>query len=204
VTAAPYNRILDSARVRLPGALDGAMQLELFNVLKEFTQRTNIWREEISFSAVAGETEYDLSSSTPSATINRLLGLRSASGAPISAYLETAGVSLATLRVRTAPSAPEDWVAHVALALSDPTDGSGLPRVPDWIAMKYQLGIIDGLLARMMSQPSKPYSSPLADLHMRNFNKTVTLARSEAAHGNVHSGQAWRFPGSVRTRTQRY
>jgi hypothetical protein len=180
------------------------MQLELFNVFKDFTQRTNIWREEISVQAVANETDYNIFSSTPSAMINRLLGVESASGAPVPAYLVTAGSSLVTLRAKTAPSAPEVWTAHVSLAISDPTDGNGLPRVPDWLAMKYQLGILDGLLARMMSQPNKPYSSPLADLHMRNFNKAVALARSEVAHGNVYSGQAWRFPGSVRMRTQRY
>jgi hypothetical protein len=204
VTAAPYNRILDSARARLPGALDGSMQLELFNVLKEFTQRTNLWLEDIAITTATGQRDYDLSPSSPSAVVNRLLWLEGATGVPVHAHLTNLGGPFMTLRLATAPSASEDWTAHVALAVGDPTDGSGLPRVPDWIVTKYQLGLLDGLLARMMSQPAKPYSSPMADLHMRNFNKAMTLARSEAAHGQVYSGQAWRYPGPMNRSTQRY
>ena len=44
------NRLMDNARVKLPGALDAALQMELFLVMKEFFDNTNIWEEEIPFS----------------------------------------------------------------------------------------------------------------------------------------------------------
>jgi hypothetical protein len=42
---------MDHARIRLPGALDAAIQMELFAVLNEFFQKSNIWYEDIQFQA---------------------------------------------------------------------------------------------------------------------------------------------------------
>lgn len=46
---ADMNRLMDHARIRLPGALDAAIQMELFSALNEFFQKSNIWYEDIQF-----------------------------------------------------------------------------------------------------------------------------------------------------------
>ena len=51
-------RLMTNCRVHLPGALDTALQLELFNVLDDFFQSTNIWQEDITFQVTAGDTAY--------------------------------------------------------------------------------------------------------------------------------------------------
>ena len=45
-------RTMNELRIRIPGALDSVLQLELFNVCDDFLQGTNIWREAISFRPV--------------------------------------------------------------------------------------------------------------------------------------------------------
>jgi hypothetical protein len=39
------NRLMDSARVRLPGALDGTIQAELFATVRQFCEDTNVWKQ---------------------------------------------------------------------------------------------------------------------------------------------------------------
>jgi hypothetical protein len=40
----PMDRIMSTLRVRVPGATDEILQLELYNVLDRFFRRTNVWR----------------------------------------------------------------------------------------------------------------------------------------------------------------
>lgn len=44
----PTNRIMTSLRVRLPGATDGLIRHELFNVIDEFFRETDWWRETLT------------------------------------------------------------------------------------------------------------------------------------------------------------
>jgi hypothetical protein len=191
-----FTRLIDSTRARLPGALDGTIKLELFSVLKEFTQRSNAWREDIGFSTLPGVVEYDLLSENLAA-INRLLYVASADAptASIPATMATPG----RLRLKYTPSGSEALTATVALTVTDPTEAGGVPQFPQELLDKHFLGILDGLLSRMMSQPAKPYSSDRgAAMHGYRFRQATDLAKQEAQTGNVFGAQAWRFPGTMR------
>jgi hypothetical protein len=201
------------------------IQQELFNLLREFTQRTNVWQEEISFLPLTNVYDY-LISPTEQGYINRLIwveGARSAtnpmplSGPPqqayLPAYMQTGGVlpgapgtNMALVRIISAPSNNPTWYAHVALTIADPTDAYGIPVIPDWIVDKYYMPLLDGTLSRMMGMPSKPYSnSALAAYHAKRYNTGLNLCRNEMAHGNAVGGQSWRFPSpSGRSRSQKY
>ena len=206
----PVVRLMDSARIQLPGALQGAMNLAFFDVLKHFLQRTNAWQDEITFSATPSVWDYAL---TPNqtATINRLLwveGARAttqdASGPIQNGYLTQPGQA-ANLRIATPPSSAETWYAHVAYSVADPTGGEGVPSVPDWLIEKYQDVLQEGLLERMMIQPAKPYANAQgAMLHGRRYRQGAILARAEVKHGFVSGANNWTFPQTYKTRTQRY
>ena len=206
-------RIIDGARVRLTGALDGTIRMELFSVAKEFFQRSNIWREEIPFIVVPGVDSYELNGEHRG-LVNRLLWVEGARQPPGSglvhpgpmkfAVLPRTGGLTAVVKIRDNPSQNELWYAHVALTVADPTDRLGLPFMPDWIVEKYSSTLTDGVVARLAAYPNKPFSNrALAAYHGREFRNGTNLAKNEAAHGNVFGGQAWSFPQGFRSRNQK-
>lgn len=191
-----FTRLMDSARIRLPGALEGTMKLELFFVLKEFADRSNAWREVIGFWSSPGAVEYDLHSEN-AAAINRLLWVTPLDSPTVSvpAIMPTPG----RVRLQNVPSESQRLNAIVALTVNDPTEDGGFPQFPEELLVKYSSGILDGLLSRMMTQPAKPYSSEKnAALHGFRFRQATNLAKREAQTGNLFGGQTWRFPQTMR------
>lgn len=195
---ADMNRLMDNARIKLPGALDSTIQLELFAVLNEFFQDSNIWTEDIAFEVTPTSDSYI---SNPAAytyvvvpdggTINRLIGVVDANGFPQAAYMPTPGEII----LRASPNYAQTYTVRVAKTVTDPTTRDGYPEFPDWILNKYGNGITDGVIGQMMSQVAKPYSSPqAAAFHLRKFKISVSQAKVEAQHRNVYRGQDWRFP----------
>lgn len=199
------NRLMNNARISLPGALDGAIQLELFNVLNDFFQDTNIWQESLTFgisSANAFGTTIEIS---PNAgTINRLLYVIDSNKIIKRMSMPQPG----HLQVIELTNNSETWTARVAITVSDPVPSTGtmayLPICPGWILEKYSNGVLSGVLARMLLQPSKPYTNTkLAAVHGSLYRKTVSNARTEARHQNIFDGQRWSFPRSFATGHQR-
>lgn len=195
---ADMNRLMDHARIRLPGALDGAIQMELFAVMNEFFQGSNIWYEDVQFPVQPtsesffdnpGAYTYDVVPSQGSAT--RLIGIADSQGRAQRGFMPTLGQVV----LAYSPNVADTYTARIALTVSDPVTREGYPQFPAWILDKYGNDILDGVLARMMSQIAKPYTSPtLAQYHGRMFKQAVSQAKVEASHQNVYRGQNWRFP----------
>lgn len=201
---ADMNRLMDHARIRLPGALDAAIQIELFAALREFFGSSNCWYEDIAFAVTPTTQDYYANPAaftytiTPTdGTITRLLGVRDSAGRQISAMMPTPGEVV----IYRAPSQAETYTARVALTVTDPTTGAGYPVFPDWVMAKYGGEILDGVLGRMMSQIAKPYSNPtVAMVHLRKFKQGISKAKVEASHANVYRGQNWTFPQTFASR----
>ena len=197
---ADTNRLMDMARIRLPGAVDAAILVELFSVLKEFFTETNAWREDLKFLAQPTQNtvhthprDFEYIIIPSKGAITRLLGVKDESGRPIAASMPEPGY----VRLSSAPMNPENYIATVTLTVTDPTTREDYPVFPDWIMNKYQKDILDGVLGHMMSQIAKPYTSPqMAGLHMRRFRQAMARAKVEARRGNVYAAQNWRFPGN--------
>lgn len=202
---ADMNRLMDNARFKLPGALDTAIQLELFSVLDEFFQESNIWYEDITFNVT---TTTDAYFENPAAytyqifpleggLINRLIGVIDAGGFPQSATMPIPGEVI----LRYSPNMAQTYTARVTKTVTDPVTRDGYPVFPDWILNKYGNDILGGVLGRMMGQIAKPYSSPqIAAVHLRQFKQAIGKARAEAMHGNVYRGQNWTFPQAFASR----
>lgn len=209
MASADMNRLIDHAKIRLPGALDAALQMELFAVMNEFFQGSNIWYEDIQFPVTATTANYldDPDAYTydvipTMGSITRLIGVVDAQGYPQKAYMPTLGQVV----LNFSPNVDQTYTARVALTVTDPVTREGYPEFPDWILQKYGNEILDGVLARMMSQIAKPYSSPtMAQYHGRMFKQGVSQAKVEASHQNVYRGQSWKFPQTfARRRTQKF
>lgn len=195
---------MNNARIHLPGALDTALQYEIFNVLNDFFQATNIWQETITFGVTALDpapaTIYTLVPTEPVVTINRLLGVVNDNGLPVNGAMATPG----QLTLQLSPGDSGTWSATVALTINDPVDATGdnagFPEFPGWVLNKYNTGILSGVVSRMMAQPAKPYSNPaLSLINHKTYAKTVRTARGEVLHGNLNNGQNWRFPQAFST-----
>jgi hypothetical protein len=195
---ADMTRLMDQARIRLPGAVDGAILVELFAVMKEFFAESNLWREDIQFPVIATTANrytdpaaFTYSITPSQGAINRLMVVRNGDGYPVHATMEIPG----EIVLSTSPNSDSTYTATVALTVSDPVTSDGYPEFPDWVMNKYLNDLLDGVLGRMMSQIAKPYSSPsIALVHLRKFKQSIGRAKVEANRRNVYRAPTWRFP----------
>lgn len=191
--SADFDILVNTVRARLPSALDGVVRLELQNVMKDFLAESNALVDSIPISVVTGQTDYTVYSIN--GVINRLMSLVDTYGNPVPSSLIPPSLTVQdfTIRLAIKPSAASSYTAYVALTPdpSVPVDQS----IPDWMIAKYREGFEDGVLARMMTQPAKPYSNmKLADYHGRKYRRAVMLARNEALHAYKFRGQGWGYP----------
>lgn len=199
---ADISRFMNTARVRLPGATDDAMQLELFMVMDEFFRGSNLWQEDVRFDVVGTDapgTVYEVTPTGP-ATVDKLLWMyslpegNSLRGFEIRGTMSTPG----EIVLATQPSDDKTYVATLALTVADPTLRNGYVVFPEWVLAKYRAVLLDGLLGKMMSQPNKPFTnSQLSVYHLRRFLSGIAQARIDVQRNNVYRNQAWRFPRRI-------
>lgn len=191
-----FNRVLSTIQMRAPGAIDPVIKHELYSVMDEFLEGSNIWQIEHVEPTVAGQLEYPLTL-VEQAAVARLMRVVNSDDIPITATLQG---NPSTLLLRTAPDTVYNMTVVLALTVTEPEDGDGYPEVPDWIVDKYWRGIADGALARLMSQPAKPYTNTtLAAYHGQRFRQAIAKAKYEANNENLYNGQRWRFPQNFAT-----
>lgn len=181
-------RLMDQARMRLPGALDAAILVELSSVMKDFLSETNVWLQDVTFTAAPNDSPLSYSLYPFDGEATRLMKVKDASGRQVPANMLEPGV----VTLQRAPAQEETYTA--TFALSSPTTNS-YPECPEWVLSKHYNIILDGLLGRMMSQIAKPYTSPaIAAMHLRKFRQGISLARTAANRENTYGAQRWRFP----------
>lgn len=189
MTHPDIDRLLDTARIRLPGAVDAALMIELFATMKDFFIKTNAWRDHIEFSALPDQREYDIFPAQ--GTIVRMFGITDEDDRPVASGMSVPG----SVVLRRAPLTPATYTAEVSLTVVDPTGDGEQPQMPLWAANRYFTTLLDGLVGRMMSQPAKPYSSPqTAVLHIRRYESGTAKARSEVLREHRFNAVRWRFP----------
>ena len=176
-------RLFMNARLRLPGAMEEVLKQELFMVLDEFFRTTNLWHEEMRFTAVKGQNTYSFAPVIGIWTTESDIGFRAAMFKPGDVYL------------LHSPNSTVPMTADMILTVDDPVDHDGFAQFPEAILQNYHATILDGLLGRMMSQPAKPYTSEkLSIYHMRRYRNGLAIARVDGEHANVKGAQRWRFP----------
>jgi hypothetical protein len=198
MTSVDMTRLISHAKIRLPGALDAAIQMELFALMNEFFQSTNIWFQDIAFAVtptsdayIDNPAAYTYTLTPTLGSISRLVGVIDAAAIPQRAYMPILG----SVVLANSPNLATTYTARVSLTVTDPVTVDGYPDFPAWILNKYGNDILEGLLGRMMAQIAKPYSSAqMAMFHTKNFKQAINQARAEALHQNVYRGQNWRFP----------
>lgn len=195
--ATPFDRLMETIRPHLPGAIDVAIKQELFSVCEDFFEKTNVWKETLDFILPANTLEVEIMPYT-----GRLIRLISVTkdNIPIRGVTLTDTVQGVLLFPNTNPEAG-DYVSVVALTVSDPISRDAFPIVPTDIMTRFWRTIMEGTLANMMAQPSKPYSNPsLGAYHLSNYKGQLARARNVTKEGNTLNSQAWSFPQSFNRR----
>lgn len=187
-------RLMDNLLLRLPGAVESVVRLEVFNTIDEFCRETNAWHEHQRVELRKGENRVPMFPSR-TAEVVRIMGVFT-QGSPINAAYRPN--ELTTLV--TAQSDMEVDVAY-SLAPSQKTEYEDPPWIPTDMWERYHLAFLDGTLSRMMSQPAKPYSGMRAAMmHATRFRTAKNDARAEADRAFVYDAQSWSFPYFARGR----
>jgi hypothetical protein len=199
--SAQLNRFMNDMRMRLPGALDDAIKWELFYVLDDFCKETNAWQEKIILPVAHDVFEYEIEPEENRARIVRLLAVTAGTGIDERPIYDATLPEPELLVLHRDPGVPPEGTVNeynvlVALTVVDPVDAVDiLPDFPDWFFIHYKQEITDGVLARMMSQPAKPYFSREGFMyHGRKFRNGMSRARVAVNHQNTYGTQRWSFP----------
>jgi hypothetical protein len=192
--ASAFDRIFQDVRKDIPSVADAVLRQELFRVLDDFTQTTNIWQEDVPFDVVPTNLTYPLTIAKGKA--NRLLLVYDK--AAVQPYWAASGITMrvpGTIQLWRPPAQAGTWSAVVAKRTAEPLAANNYPDIDDWIVDKYADCIGRGILARLQIEPNKPYSNPmLSQMNQRAYIDGRSLARANDGHFNVHNMQSWRFP----------
>ena len=198
-------RILDTARLRLPGATDFVLQTELMNVIQEFCVVTDAWQDDVCLTLCPGQCEYTIFSPDGNGEIYRLMWVANADPQGPDFTAQSWLPTPETFKTTYDPSAAMKVKLRVSLQPSELGRNQNFPAVPPWFWSDYTRAMQDGLIAAMTAQPAKPYSNAqLAQFYMRSFQRDCSLARARVIHGRTHGGQAWAYPQSFAVRRRKY
>lgn len=193
--ATPFDRLMMTIHPHLPGAVDEAIRQELFMMCDEFFKLSDVWREDIDVTLPGGKDVIDI---MPFAgRIERLLYVTQDGRGVRGVHMP----DLTTLKFPHASEGSGSYVATVSLTVSDPLTRDAYPIVPYELVQRYNETMMHGILARMMAQPSKPYTNlQMASFYMTKFKGGASRARNSANAGNTKGSQNWAFPQTFNSR----
>jgi len=190
-----FERLMDTLRVRLPGARDAVMHVEMFNAIDEICRTTMANRRAINVAPVVGQTAYPVPPAEGEVLIVYQVTHKS---------LDLDGTTFddGVLVIPVAPE-PEDVGEPLILdtAVTPSDGGADQPSLwlgaPQW--SRFYQAILDGTLFRMHSQIAKPYTSqPNALYHGKRFRSEMAKLTIRAGNEAEADPQSWSFPTHTR------
>lgn len=186
--------LMDTLRIRLPGAKDGALQLELGNTIDEICRYGDVYQEILQVHLIMGQTQYTI---TPTdKEIIKLFQVIHDTLDLTEAVYDAGELSLAYGPLASDTTLP--MFVHVSLV----PEIAGTDWV-NWLPERLWKGLyqtlIDGVCFRMMTQLGKQYSNPkMAVYHGKRFRSAISSVRYRASQGDLTGGQNWVFPRFAR------
>lgn len=193
-----WDQLITQATVKLVGVSDKGLKAEAYDVLSEFFNDSSCWTQTVTVNAIPTTRTYPLQ--VNEGQIIRLVGVFDGEG-----YLRPAIMpNIGELLLANAPNTAETYYAEVVTNVSLPAARDQVPIAPDWVLPIWHVGILDGLLGKMMAQPSKSYANAtMGAYHLKRFRDAIARARISKLRANTNGTQAWRYPQTFRTRSQR-
>jgi hypothetical protein len=192
------NVVMNQCRIELTGVSDAMLKAQMFEVLDEFFRDTSSWRSQVTFNATSDTNLYDVI--VDEGQIIRLDKVTDSAGNFAPALM----ADIPTLSLQSAPNSAQTYTATVIQTVSLPLGSKGFPVAPEWVLQKWHLAIKHGIIGEIKSQNGKSYSdAPGAVYHLKKFRQMIGNVRSAVLRANTSGAQAWRFPQSFRSDSQR-
>ena len=192
-----WGKLLGSAKVYLMGASDRQLKVQLFDVLNEFFEGANCWKENIRFTVIPETLDYPLQ--VTQGRIMRLDSVYDQHGTRQSAIMP----DISTVHFLYPYTEVQPMTAVVIKTVTDPFECFP-PGIPEWILPKYGLVILHGLIGSMMMLPAQSYTNPeMAKFYLGKFSDGINGAMVSDSKANTMGVQPWAFPQSHRTSSQR-
>jgi hypothetical protein len=194
-----YEQFLVQAGSKLTGAAMGALKNEFYDVLTEFLNDSSVWTETVQFTTVGDNVTVAYPLQVTEGQIIRLAGVVDSNGTNQPALMFDIGTVTLQYPANTNKTLNATFVKNVYLPLTK----DDIPVGPDWLLPIWHVGLLDGILGRMMNTPGRAYSSDVkAAYHLKRFRDAIARARVSKLRANTLGSQAWSFPQGFRTRTQ--
>lgn len=193
-------KLLAHANSLLTGATNAEILISYYDTLKEFFSGSNRWMESLGFMVIPDTLDYPLNVVT--GRIMRLLNVIDQNNVPQAAVMPEIG----TVHFLYPYSQTQPMMAIVAKNVTHPfKDGKpASPPIPDWVLADYGVGILEGVVGKMMAEDGQSYSNPQkANFYMLRFRNAVSQARADAMRMSMVGSQAWAFPQQFRTVNQK-
>lgn len=189
-----YDQLFNEARVQLVGASEAGLKGSFYDVMAEFFNDSSCWTGGVSIPVVPAQHVYSVN--VPEGQIIRMVGVSGPQRDFIPALMPEIGV----VHLKHAPQTALTYWAEFVLNVALPKDRHDLPIAPEWVIPVWHVGILDGMLGKMMAQPNKSYSNTTSSAyHLKRFRDAIARARVSKLRANTNGAQAWRFPQQFRT-----
>ena len=152
-----FERLMNQARVKLPGSSEEGLKGELFDVISEFFDVSNSWFEWMQIPIVAGQQEYTVNPQKGGMII-RLVCIFDTNMIVLPAHMAEIHPPGADIWLTWPQNIAQTGNAMFIKNVILPNSRENIPDAPSWLLPMYERYILDGLLGRMMAQPSKAYS----------------------------------------------
>lgn len=204
---AVWRGIFARIRSQVPNAPDALIRQEIFNIMVDFTQGTNLWQEDVPINVVPNQLTYPFS--VTSGVTYRLMvvykdGDQNKNWVDSGITMRVPGV----LQLTRGQSEAVLWHAVVAKACRTPlvingTD-TGYPEVDAWIVDQNSDTIYYGTMWLLQRMPAKAFRDPVAARENGMiYSSAKSQARVDGMRTNVFGGQAWLYPQGFATITRK-
>lgn len=205
-----FDQLMKQAQVKIVGASDNGLKGEFYDVLSEFMNDSSIWTQDVTVNYLPNVQVYPLF--VPEGQILRLIGVSDWGTTvptpqtvtpPSASFIPALMQDIGTLVVKNPPTVSGYYQVTLVTNTALPTDRHMVPDAPSWLLPIWHVGLLDGLLGKMMTQPNKSYSnSQQGAYHLKRFRDAIARARVSKLRANTNGSQAWRFPQQFRATSQ--
>lgn len=205
-----FTQMMNQARIKLVGASDAGLKGEFYDVLSEFLNDTSIWTEDVTVPYLQNVISYPVIVNEGQiirlACVNDWGPTQPARGQrPPNGDLFVSALmpDLGDLVLAKPPSNNGFYNVTVVVNTALPTDKKMIPEAPHWLLPVWHVGLLDGILGKMMTQPNKSYSNTTqGGYHLKRFRDAIQRARVSKLRANTLGATAWRFPQQFRSTSQ--
>lgn len=205
-----FDQLMNQARVKLVGASDGGLKGELYDVLSEFLNDSSIWTQGCWVTAVPNKHTYPVQ--VNEGQIIRLarvinfgptMPVEGSTPPSYPTFQASLMPEIGMIRLKHAPVTTNYLLVELVTNVALPTTRDMIPLMPHWVLPLHHVGILDGLLGKMMAQVSKSYSNDKQSrYHLTRFRDAIARARVQKMKANTVGATAWSFPQSFRSTSQ--